>query len=151
MKHIPLPLLAVGLLATACTATTPNHQSHRTNFGYAPVPYMPYQRGSGGYITKELTPGVYTVGFMGNAGTTREMANDSARYRAAEVTLRSGFRYFRVLDTARDDGWRVYLSDGNWIEIPYYIYTIQCQSEFTPESVDATQLMHALGTAYARS
>ena len=114
------------------------------------MPYVPYDRDSGGYTTTELAPGVYKVGFLGNAGTPREMANDSARYRAAEVTLRSGFRYFRVLDSARDDGRRAYLSDGNWIEIPYYIYTIQCQSEFTPESVDATQLMHALGTAYAR-
>jgi hypothetical protein len=115
MKKI-LTLLAVAALSACQTPTVTTGYStgpHRVSGGYALTPYRPYdssrssnevlqQRDFGGYTSFQLGPGVYRVGFLGGPGTPRSVAKDSALYRAAEVTLNSGYRYFTILESKQD-------------------------------------------------
>jgi hypothetical protein len=74
-------------------------------------------------------------------------AQDFARFRAAEITVKTGYRYFRILDTTINHNAGA-LTRGNWASFPSAIYTIQCHNEFQADSIDATQLMNILANSY---
>jgi len=96
-KELPMPgkvsvRLAVTLLAAAgiagCTTTTPYQ------------PYRPHSAGGihGGYSDQQLAPDRYLVRFHGNSLTSRDRVEGYMLYRAAQLTVQSGFDWFLVLD-----------------------------------------------------
>lgn len=60
-----------------------------------PATYAPRQgRGDTGYSDTQLASNRYRVTFTGNAATPRETVENYLLLRAAEVTLKAGYRYF---------------------------------------------------------
>ncbi len=62
----------------------------------APTPYRP-QRLEGGYSDIRVKVDTFNVIFRGNAHTPRQTAETYALYRAAELTVESGYDYFVVI------------------------------------------------------
>lgn len=61
-----------------------------------PTPYQVAGDG-GGYSDQQLESDRYRVKFEGNPATPREVVEDFALYRAAELTLQTGNDYFKVV------------------------------------------------------
>ncbi|MGH6947542.1 MAG: CC0125/CC1285 family lipoprotein [Kiloniellales bacterium] len=82
----------------------------------------PYQAFDGRYGFSERTLGNATeVHFAGNRLTPRETVEDFALYRAAEVTLASGFERFAVIgNEVEQTTTRYYNNYGPWPYRPYY-------------------------------
>ena len=79
----------LGLVLAACAPT--------------PTPYQPYRPHSaggihGGYSEVRVAPDEVRVQFHGNSMTSRDRVEGYMLYRAAEVTLQSGFDWFIVAD-----------------------------------------------------
>jgi len=49
---------------------------------------------AGGYEETQLAPNVWRVSFTGNGYTTQERTQDFAMLRSAELTVKTGYRYF---------------------------------------------------------
>lgn len=77
-------VLLLLLLLGACTAPQPSL--------YAPI------SGRDGYAEEVLGKGLYRITFQGNTVTSRELAENYALYRAAELTLELGAFRFAVHD-----------------------------------------------------
>lgn len=77
-----LPVIACALGLAACSAS--------------PTPYQVVGE-DGGYTDQQLESDRYRVKFEGNSATSREMVEDFALYRAAELTLQTGNDYFKVI------------------------------------------------------
>lgn len=78
--------LVAGLALAACTTTT--------------TPYQPAAQGGGfGFSEQKIEEGRYRITFRGNSSTTREQVENSLLYRAAELTLQSGFDHFILLES----------------------------------------------------
>lgn len=89
--RVPGLLLALAATSGCMTAT----------------PYQPDLAGqpvAGGYSETRRAEGRYTVHFSGNSLTTRDRVEGYLLYRAAELTLQSGYDWFVILDrlTERD-------------------------------------------------
>jgi hypothetical protein len=80
-----LTAVAVLLLA-GCAIPTPT-----------PTPYQP-KGFSGGYSDVQLDKNVFRVSFRGNGFTSRDRAEELALLRSAELTLKSGFTHFIIVD-----------------------------------------------------
>ena len=82
-----LAALAAAALA-ACTTATPYQ------------PYRPHSAGGihGGYSEQRLAPDQYRVRFHGNSMTSRDRVEGYMLYRAAELTLQSGYDWLLVVD-----------------------------------------------------
>lgn len=76
-------LMALGL--TACAT---------------PTPYQPLERERGGYSEERLSEDRYRVVFVGNAHTEPEQVERFLLRRAAELTLRNGYGWFRATNRA---------------------------------------------------
>jgi hypothetical protein len=63
----------------------------------APTPYKPADGGFG-YSEQQLEQNRYRIAFSGNALTPRSAVQNYLLYRAAEVTVASGYDYFIVVD-----------------------------------------------------
>ena len=61
------------------------------------TPYQPFSTVTGGYSETALAPDVVRIVFRGNSSTTKERAQDMALLRAADLSQKSGFKYFTVL------------------------------------------------------
>lgn len=86
---------AVVLLAACETATT----------------YSPASRPGGtGYTDQQLSGNRWRVTFTGNAATPRETVENYLLLRAAEVTLKAGYRWF-LFDTRNTEAQTTYQSD----------------------------------------
>jgi hypothetical protein len=55
---------------------------------------------SGGFSDTQLSENVYRVSFQGNGFTHPDRTSDFALVRSAELTLRGGYRYFTIGDSA---------------------------------------------------
>ncbi|MGI9419056.1 MAG: CC0125/CC1285 family lipoprotein [Geminicoccaceae bacterium] len=77
-----LPAIVCALGLAACSAS--------------PTPYQ-LAGEDGGYTDQQLESDRYRVKFEGNSATSREMVEDFALYRAAELTLQTGNDYFKVV------------------------------------------------------
>jgi hypothetical protein len=71
------------------------------------TPYQPLAKGtatSGGFTDQRLDNNHYRVTFTGNTVTSRETVETYLLYRAAQVTVESGYDWFETVDrhTARD-------------------------------------------------
>jgi hypothetical protein len=62
-----------------------------------PTPYQPAVDGEG-FGEQKLAPGRYRVWFAGNTVTPRATVENYLLYRAAEVTVETGHRWFRLID-----------------------------------------------------
>ncbi len=79
--RIPI-MVAAAFTLCACVTTTP---------------YQPLKDGEG-YSDQRIESNRYTVRFFGNAQTPRQTVENYLLYRAAELTLASGYDYFVVAD-----------------------------------------------------
>ena len=79
-----LLLLGLGLALAACTTPT----LYEAAGGPAAV----------GYSEQRIEPGRYRVTFQGGGGAPEAQVEDYALLRAAELTLRDGYDWFRVTD-----------------------------------------------------
>jgi hypothetical protein len=80
-RHLA-PLLVAGSLLAACSVS--------------PTAYQPVADGYG-YSEQQIEQNRYRVGFVGNSATPRDTVGNYALFRAAELTVQSGFDYFRIV------------------------------------------------------
>lgn len=85
--HRPL-VAACAALALAACATPTYYQPANPAAGRAAVGFSEYR----------IEPGRYRVTFQGGGGAPENQVVDYALLRAAEVTLRDGYDWFRVVD-----------------------------------------------------
>lgn len=79
-------LSCLAALAVSCSQATP-YQPESTS-----------SAGRGRYSHEQIAPDQIRVGFHGNALTSRETVEAYQLYHAAEVTLRQGGDWFRIID-----------------------------------------------------
>jgi len=76
------------------------------------TPYQPLQQGaavSGGFTDQRLDANHYRVTFQGNTVTSRETVENYLLYRAAEVTVNSGYDWFETTDRHTDKDQQTYV------------------------------------------
>ncbi|MEI9905187.1 MAG: hypothetical protein WDN06_15415 [Asticcacaulis sp.] len=93
MKTLTLALMAAASLTllSACATPTP-YQAALTTHGYNP-----------GYSDTKLEDNRYRLSFAGNDLTKRETVENYLLYRAAELTLDSGYDWFEVVNRGTDE------------------------------------------------
>ena len=88
------------------------------------TPYQPEVRGQrihGGYSEQRLTNNRFRVTFDGNTLTSRERVEGYLLYRAAELTIKEGFDWFRIVDRETDWDRREYIEPSPFYR-PWYGY-----------------------------
>ena len=83
MKRLAISAFALAALS-ACETPTVYQEATRPN--------------AVGYSEQRIEPGRYRVTFQGGGGAPAQQVEDYALLRAAQVTLRDGFDWFRVVD-----------------------------------------------------
>ena len=68
-----------------------------------PTPYQAAEDGRQGYAQTQIETNRFRVSFRGNSLTDRETTENYLLYRAAELTLESGYDYFTVVTRATDE------------------------------------------------
>jgi hypothetical protein len=109
-------LLAISLVVASCATSTPYQ------------PEIAGQRIHGGYSERRLGDNRYIVTFDGNTLTSRERVEGYMLYRAAELTVQSGYEWFRIVDRLTESDQRTYVEPnyrpwygyGSWR--PYWRY-----------------------------
>lgn len=100
--------LAVAILSSALSGCTTG-----------PAPYGPKTERSGsGYSDERLTQNRYRVTYSGTVATPRSVVEDYLLYRAAELTLASGYAAF-TFDTRDTKAKTTYLSSFSAFPNPY--------------------------------
>ncbi|MFT4045196.1 MAG: hypothetical protein QM661_00710 [Solimonas sp.] len=92
-----LALAAAGALAACATAT----------------PYQPADRGYG-YSEQRIEQNRYRVTFSGNSDTPKQTVENYLLYRAAELTLQSGYDYFVFASDSTDANTRYLQNFGGY-------------------------------------
>jgi len=98
-------MVAAAVLAACATST----------------PYQPAQKDGFGFSEQRIESNRYTITFAGNALTERDAVESSLLYRAAELTVKSGFDYFVTASRAVDPKREVYAAP-HYGFTPYYSY-----------------------------
>ncbi len=95
MKHLKLILIATASLTllSACATSTPYQPSALNASGS----YHP------GYSETQIEPGRYRISFAGNDLTKRDTVENYMLYRAAELTLESGYDWFEIVNRGTDE------------------------------------------------
>lgn len=83
-----------------------------------PTPYQPARDGYG-FTQQRLEDNRYRIVFRGNSLTAPQVVEDYMLYRAAEITLQSGYDYFVVADKDLDKSTQ-YLATFTDPGYPYY-------------------------------
>lgn len=87
-----------------------------------PTPYQPNIKGQaaqGGFSEVRLEPNRYRVNFAGNSLTTRETVEGYLLFRAAELTVESGYDWFSIVDRDTDKKTRTYVEPDPFYR-PWY-------------------------------
>jgi hypothetical protein len=100
-------VLGLALSLAACTGPTPYQ------------PNLAGQRVSGGYSDVRIAPDRYRISFAGNNLTSRDRVEGYLLYRAAELTLQSGYDSFVILDRLTERDQRTYVRPDPFYR-PYY-------------------------------
>ncbi len=79
---------------------------------YAPTPYQPAARGERGYSETRIESDRFRISFKGNSLTDKETVETYMLYRAAELTLQSGFDTFTIAHRDTDKQSRTRASGG---------------------------------------
>jgi len=87
-------------LAVAMVAAVTSHAACSAG----PTPYQPAAGYDRGYSEQKIEPERYRISFKGNSLTGRETVENYLLYRAAELTLQSGYDTFTIVsrDTDKD-------------------------------------------------
>lgn len=109
--------LAVAIMTASCATQTP---------------YAPADGGRLGYSEQRIEHNRYTVSFSGNSLTDRQTVESYLLFRAAELTVQSGYDYFIVVqqDTEKSTSYRSTIYDYpfrnhffmSWYGYPYDPY-----------------------------
>ncbi|MEZ5933730.1 MAG: hypothetical protein R3F54_17620 [Alphaproteobacteria bacterium] len=103
-----LPAVSLLLLLAACAVETP---------------YQPSEGARYGYSDQQIEENRYRVTFSGNPSTPRETVQNYLLYRAAELTVQSGFDYFTMVDQDVERSTRYYsqgyVDDFGYYDFPY--------------------------------
>ena len=88
----------------------------------SPTPYQPGFGSVPGYSEMRVEDNRYRISFRGNSSTSRDVVETYMLYRAAELTLQSGYDFFTVAhrETDRDVRIRSYGGYGPYWGYPYY-------------------------------
>jgi hypothetical protein len=87
-----------------------------------PTPYQPNIKGqatSGGFSEVRLEPNRFRVTFAGNSLTSRETVEGYLLFRAAELTVQSGYDWFAVVDRDTDKKTNTYVEPDPFYR-PWY-------------------------------
>jgi hypothetical protein len=87
-----------------------------------PTPYQPNIKGqatSGGFSEVRLEPNRFRVTFAGNSLTSRETVEGYLLFRAAELTVQSGYDWFAVVDRNTDRKTQTYVEPDPFYR-PWY-------------------------------
>lgn len=86
-----------------------------------PTPYAPegYAGQRGGYAEQRLQADRWAVSFNGNSVTSRDTVEMYLLYRAAELTVQSGFDWFITDQRATDADTRYYPTPDPWYRSSY--------------------------------
>ncbi len=87
MRRVLFSMTALALLAACAT----------------PTPYQAADGGRSGYDQTRIETNRYRISFRGNSLTNRETVENYLLYRAAELTVESGYDYFTVVTRATDE------------------------------------------------
>ncbi len=63
------------------------------------TPYQPADKGGYGFSEQRIEDAKYRITFRGNSSTSRETVENGILYRAAELTVQSGYDYFVVIES----------------------------------------------------
>lgn len=69
----------------------------------SPTPYQPAADGYG-YAEQQIEQNRYRVSFSGNSATSRETVENYLLYRAAQLTLESGYDHFAIVNRELEAG-----------------------------------------------
>lgn len=97
-KSVALAVAAVVAAGLAACATPTPYQ-----------PNLPGQKSSGGYSELRVEENRFRVNFQGNTLTSREAVEGYLLFRAAEVTVQTGYDWFSIVDRATDRQSRTYV------------------------------------------
>lgn len=89
-----------------------------------PTPYQPAVRGSavsGGFSDMRIADNRFRVTFAGNTLTSRETVERYLLYRAAELTIQTGYDWFEIVDKQTDRDQRTYVEPSPFAR-PYGPY-----------------------------
>ena len=75
-----------------------------------PTPYQAAEGSQPGFTETRIEANRYRISFEGNSLTDRETVETYLLYRAAELTVESGYDYFTVVSRATDEDTRVMTS-----------------------------------------
>ena len=75
-----------------------------------PTPYQAADEAGRGFTETRIESNRYRISFEGNSLTDRETVETYLLYRAAELTVESGYDYFTVVNRATDEDTRVMAS-----------------------------------------
>ncbi len=67
-----------------------------------PIGYYKAKDSEGGYSETKMQEGVYSIEFKGNSDTSVQRVLDFAYLRAADLTLKNGYKYFTVSNQKTD-------------------------------------------------
>jgi len=112
------------------------------------TPYQPLDetaRVPDGFFESQLAPNIYEVHFDGNNASSRERVDDFALLRAAELCLRTGFRYFAVTSSRTPTNFARYSTRPDMqIDGPANVFGV------TTEAVSTTTMRGAPRPTYTR-
>ena len=100
VRKAVLGLALIGVLGLAACET------------YGPTPYQPATKGVRGYTETRIESDRYRISFKGNSLTDKETVENYMLYRAAELTLQSGFDTFTIAHRDTDKQSRTRATGG---------------------------------------
>ena len=87
-----------------------------------PTPYQPAAGYDRGYAESRIENDRYRISFKGNSLTDRETVENYMLYRAAELTLQSGFDVFTIVNRDTDKDSRIRQTGGFYGPRLSYVY-----------------------------
>jgi len=106
--HVGLAaLVGLAVMLTGCATATPYQ------------PDIPGQRVSGGYSNERISENRYRVNFAGNCFTSRDRVEGYLLYRAAELTVETGYDWFSIIDRLTERDRRTYVHPDPFYR-PYF-------------------------------
>jgi hypothetical protein len=104
-------LALVGVLGLAACET------------YGPTPYQPATQGMKGYSEDKIEADRYRIMFKGNTLTNKDTVETYMLYRAAELTLQSGFDTFTIAHRDTDKQSRTRVTGGYYSAFSYSYFS----------------------------
>ncbi len=127
--------LLLAALLFACTTATPYQ------------PNIAGQKVSGGYSDNRLAADRYEVSFEGNTLTSRERVESYLLYRAAELTIDSGYTWFRLVDHTTEAEREIYVDRYPRVISPYGPYYDYWRPHWSYYTASGWVMWHPYGSS----